>query len=83
MPYEVLYCTFCGDYRSAFYYPDTDGVLVPEIFATRSEAGAALAEFLSDRDQERRSDQAERYERCDYRIGYIYGQTTNTTGEAP
>ena len=48
MSYEVQQFTLCDGWTNTWTVLLEDGSSVPETFATRAEAKAALAEFLAD-----------------------------------
>ncbi|WP_106754590.1 hypothetical protein [Pannonibacter carbonis] len=48
MSYEVQQFTLCDGWTNTWTVLLEDGSSVPETFATRAEAEAALAEFLAD-----------------------------------
>lgn len=68
MRYEVQHYTLLDGWINTWLYDDGDGTFRRETFATREEAGAALAEHLQDLDEEFRAGHCGAYSADEFRV---------------
>ena len=79
MSYEVQYNTVDDGWINMWRYPEDDGVMRLETFATADEAKAALAEYFQDLEDELWRG-LQPFSRKDFRVHYVpHAHTQPTT----